>query len=200
MTAAAESRGYRVETNEVAVAPVLELPDSWDEFMASLAKKHRHELRRKIRKLEAAGEARQVTVTDAQGLEEEMEDFLRLMGDTSEDKAAFLTPERRRFFHLLAERAADRGALKLSFLEVDGERLAACLIFDYAGVFMLYNSGYDPARSNLSVGLINKAFAIREAIGFGRRRFDFLKGAERYKYSLGGRDKAIYRILVTRST
>ena len=168
--------------------------------MASLAKKHRHELRRKIRKLEAAGEARQVTVTDAQGLEEEMEDFLRLMGGTSEDKAAFLTPERRRFFHLLAKRAADRGALKLSFLEVDGERLAACLIFDYAGVFMLYNSGYDPARSDLSVGLINKAFAIREAIGFGRRRFDFLKGAERYKYSLGGRDRAIYRILVTRST
>ena len=51
---------------------------------------------------------------------------------------------------------------------------------------------------DLSVGLINKAYAIREAIEAGRRRFDFLKGAERYKYSLGGQDRAIYRIVVTR--
>lgn len=200
ITAAAETRGYRVERSEVAVAPVVELPGSWDEFLAGLAKKHRHELRRKIRKLEAAGEARQVTVTEEEGLEQQVEDFLRLMGNTNEDKAAFLTPERRRFFHLLAARAASRGALRLSFLELDGERMAACLVFDYAGVYMLYNSGYDPARSGFSVGLINKAFAIREAIELGRRRFDFLKGAERYKYALGGQDRSIYRVIVTRST
>jgi hypothetical protein len=200
ITGAAESRGYSVERSEVAVAPVAELPGSWDEYLGGLAKKRRHELRRKIRKLEAAGQARQVTVTEEQGLEEQVESFLGLMGNTNDDKAAFLTPERRRFFHLLAARAASRGALRLSFLELDGERLAACLVFDYAGVFMLYNSGYDPARSDLSVGLINKAFAIREAIELGRRRFDFLKGAERYKYALGGQDRSIYRVTVTRST
>ena len=200
ITGAAGSRGYSVESSEVAVAPVAELPGSWDEFLAGLGKKHRHELRRKIRKLEAAGEARQVTVTEEKGLEQEVEDFLRLMGNTNEDKAAFLTPERRRFFHLLAAQAARRGALKLSFLELDGERLAACLVFDYSGVYMLYNSGYEPARSDLSIGLINKAFAIKEAIELGRRRFDFLKGAERYKYALGGQDRSIYRVILTRST
>ncbi len=200
ISGAAESRGYSVERSEAAMAPVAELPGSWDEFLAGLGKKHRHELRRKIRKLEAAGDARQVTITEEKGLEQEVEDFLRLMSSTNEDKAAFLTPERRRFFHLLAAQAASSGALRLSFLELDEERLAACLVFDYAGVFMLYNSGYDPARSDLSVGLINKAFAIRQAIELGRRRFDFLKGAERYKYALGGQDRSIYRVILTRST
>jgi CelD/BcsL family acetyltransferase involved in cellulose biosynthesis len=195
---AAEGKGYTVERTESAVAPAAELPGSWDEYIAALPKKHRHELRRKIRKLEAAGEVRQVTVTEVEGLEEQVEDFLRLMGNTNEGKGAFLTPDRRRFFHLLALEAAKRGALRLSFLELDGERLAGCLVFDYAGVYLLYNSGYDPARSDLSVGLINKAFAVRQAIETGRRRFDFLRGAERYKYSLGGQDRAIYRIVVTR--
>ena len=201
---AADGGGFRVEITEAAVAPVAELPGTWDEFLGSLSKKHRHELRRKIRKIEAAGTVLQVTVGDPSALDPtalraDVEDFFRLMSATGEAKTAFLTPDRRRFFHLLAERAADRDVLRLSFLELDGERVAACMVFDYAGVYLLYNSGYDPARSDLSVGLINKAFAIREAIESGRRRFDFLKGAERYKYDLGGRDRPIHRIVVTRS-
>ena len=198
LTAAAHSRGLTVERHQVGVAPVVDLPESWEEYVSSLPKKHRHELRRKIRRLEASGQVRQVTFVDGDGLGPEVEEFLRLMSTTNDDKAGFLTPERRRFFHLLAQEAASRGALRLSFLEIDGLRMAACLIFDFAGAYMLYNSGYDPARADLSVGLINKAYAIREAIESGRRRFDFLKGAERYKYSLGGQDRAIYRIVVTR--
>ena len=198
LTAAAQSRGLTVDRRQAGVAPVVDLPGSWEEYVSSLPKKHRHELRRKMRRLEASGEVRQVTFADGNGLEPRVEEFLRLMSATNEDKAAFLTPERRRFFHLLAQEAASRGALRLSFLEIDGLRTAACLIFDFAGAYMLYNSGYDPARADLSVGLINKAYAIREAIEAGRRRFDFLKGAERYKYSLGGQDRAIYRIVVTR--
>ena len=198
LTAAAQTRGLTVDRHQAGVAPVVDLPGSWEEYVSSLPKKHRHELRRKMRRLEASGEVRQVTFADGNGLEPRVEEFLRLMSATNEDKAAFLTPERRRFFHLLAQEAASRGALRLSFLEIDGLRTAACLIFDFAGAYMLYNSGYDPARADLSVGLINKAYAIREAIEAGRRRFDFLKGAERYKYSLGGQDRAIYRIVVTR--
>jgi CelD/BcsL family acetyltransferase involved in cellulose biosynthesis len=50
----------------------------------------------------------------------------------------------------------------------------------------------------LSVGLLNKALCIREAIEEGRRAFDFLRGSERYKYDLGGTDRLLYRIAVRR--
>lgn len=190
--------GLEPEFSEATAAPAADLPETWEEFVASLAKKHRHELRRKIRRLEAAGEVRQVTVTGPDGLDSAMEDFLWLMRGTGPDKEAFLTPDRRRFFGLLAAAAASRGVLRLSFLELDGVRVAGCLVFDFAGTHMLYNSGYDPAMSALSVGLVNKAYAIRDAIGLGARRFDFLKGAERYKYGLGGVDRAISRLVLTR--
>ena len=199
MTTAALNRGYKVDTTEASVSPVAKLPNTWEEFLSGIGKKHRHELRRKIRRLEAAGEVKQVTVRDPNGLKSEMEEFLELMSSTSKDKADFLTPKRRLFFIRLADQAAIRDSLRLSFLQLDEKRLAACLIFDYRNTYMLYNSGYDPARADLSVGLIYKAFAIREAIGLGRHRFDFLKGGERYKYGLGGQDQAIYRMVVTRS-
>ena len=196
---AARDRGMGVECDEAGAAPAVELPGTWDEFLGSLPKRHRHELRRKMRRLHASGSARQVTVSGPDGLEDHVDEFLGLMAATNEMKAGFLTAPRRRFFHLVAAEAAARGALRLSFLELEGRRVAGCLIFDCAGEYMLYNSGYDPARSDLSVGLLNKALAIREAIEAGRGAFDFLKGAERYKYGLGGRDRAIHRIVVTRT-
>ena len=63
---------------------------------------------------------------------------------------------------------------------------------------MLYNSGYDPRYSRLSVGLVSKALAIKEAIEAGKRSFNFLRGTERYKYHLGAKDFAVYQLTVRR--
>ena len=88
--------------------------------------------------------------------------------------------------------------LRLSFLELGGVRVAACASFDYRDEYLLYNSGYDPAYSHLSVGFVGKALSIKDAIGRGRKSFDFLRGSERYKYHLGGTDRLIYRLVVRR--
>ncbi|MBK5094775.1 MAG: GNAT family N-acetyltransferase, partial [Deltaproteobacteria bacterium] len=37
---------------------------------------------------------------------------------------------------------------------------------------------------------------IEDAIGDGFREYDFLRGRERYKYDLGGRDRIVYRATV----
>jgi CelD/BcsL family acetyltransferase involved in cellulose biosynthesis len=70
--------------------------------------------------------------------------------------------------------------------------------FDYEGSYLLYNSGYDPGYSHLSVGLLNKALSIKDAVERGRESFEFLRGTERYKYDLGAQDRAIYRLTVHR--
>jgi hypothetical protein len=56
----------------------------------------------------------------------------------------------------------------------------------------LYNSGYDPTHSYLSVGLLSKVLSLKDSIDAGRNTCDFLKGAEEYKYRLGGREIPIY--------
>ena len=62
--------------------------------------------------------------------------------------------------------------------------------FDHGDRLNLYNSGYDPAYRDLSVGLICKAYCIGETIERGMR-YDFLKGREVYKHRLGAREVPI---------
>jgi len=82
---------------------------------------------------------------------------------------------------------AGAGLLKLGTLALDGKQVAQLICFDYNNCIYLYNSGYNPDYVSLSVGLLSKALAIKDAIEKGKKKFDFLKGAEVYKYHLGGK-------------
>ena len=198
LPALAERSGASVSVEEEETTPVAELPASWDEFLAGLRKKDRHELRRKLRRLDRDSEHRQYVASDGDVLNGSMQDFFRLLRVSRDDKNEFLTPEREAFFLDIARESMSRGQFILSFLEVDGENVAACICFDYGGDYLLYNSGYDPSYSRLSVGLINKALSLRAAIEEGRETFNFLKGNERYKYNLGGKDAPVYHMKIAR--
>jgi CelD/BcsL family acetyltransferase involved in cellulose biosynthesis len=195
----AEKRGYSVETTLEDVCPRVDLPPSWEEYLALLAKKDRHELRRKMRRLFENGEARYYAIERPEELTEGLEEFFRLHRQSRQDKAKFMTDEMAHFFRQIATMAAEMGHLKLYFLEIEGVRTSTALCFDYGDELSLYNSGYDPAYASLSVGLLLKAFCLKEAIAAGKKRFDFLRGAEPYKYDLGGQDLPIYRCLVRKS-
>lgn len=194
----AERHGYNVELEVEDVAPVTNLPDTWDGFVTSLKKKNRHELRRKLRRLEASGSFRQQLCQDPDTLTDDMQDFFRLHKISKLDKREFMTPQRERFFTDMAVELGSRDQFKLAFLELEGVRVASCIYFDYMGAYLLYNSGYDPNYSHLSVGLINKALVIRQAIDAGKDSFDFLRGDERYKYNLGGEDRRVFRMTLRR--
>jgi hypothetical protein len=56
----------------------------------------------------------------------------------------------------------------------------------------LYNNGYDPKYSFLSVGLISKVLCIKDSVERGRGKFDFLKRTEEYKHRLGGKEIPFY--------
>ena len=72
--------------------------------------------------------------------------------------------------------------------------MATCICFDYGDKFLLYNSGYDPEFSTLSVGLLNKANTIATAIELSKKQYSFLKGTERYKYHLGAQETSVFDI------
>jgi CelD/BcsL family acetyltransferase involved in cellulose biosynthesis len=70
------------------------------------------------------------------------------------------------------------------------------MCFDYNETRYLYNSGYDPAYSNLSVGLLSKVYSIKDAIEGRMKQYDYLKGAEVYKYHLGGVELPVSRAVI----
>lgn len=191
---------YQVEIEQEDVAPRLDpLPGDWEEYLAHhLNKKDRHELRRKFRRLDGAGEVQFVSKTDGAATEQDVTDFLHLHRESRDDKAAFMTDSMEAFFRDMVHEFCAISVARLSFVEVDGHRAAAILAFDYGNDRLLYNSGFDQAYGNLSVGLLLKATSVREAIEAGKRRYDFLRGNEPYKYDLGAVDAPIYSCTVRR--
>ena len=87
---------------------------------------------------------------------------------------------------------AQAGLLRLGILELNASPVAAVICFDYNNKVFLYNNGYDPQYSLLSVGLISKILCIKDSIERGRAKFDFLKGVEEYKHRLGGKEVDLY--------
>ncbi len=194
----ARSRGWLCRVEQQDVVPGLKLPADWDAYLAGLSKKDRHELRRKFRRLSTAAGLRHYACGDPAGLPACVDDLFDLMRLGREEKRDFLSPERQAFFRAMTAEMADAGVLRLYFLEVEGQRVAASLCFDYKGKRLLYNSGFNPAYAHLSVGLLLKATCLREAIEGGAHYYDFLRGDERYKYHMGGQVRSVYRIKVTR--
>ena len=184
----AKERGYEVSCKVEDVSLELDLPPTWEEYLGILNGKQRHEVRRKLRRLEEAGEVNYRVIEDSEAVAEAMELFLGLFRESREDKAIFMTTNMESFFRSLAKAMAQVQLLRIGILEIDARPVAAIMCFDYNGTMYLYNSGYDRHYSSLSVGLTSKIRCIKDSIQRGRKKFDFLKGAEEYKYRLGGRE------------
>ena len=199
LPAMASARGYAVDIAQEDVAPRCTFAGGWDDYLAGLTKKDRHELRRKLRRLESHPNWRWYCLSQPAEAAARMDTFLDLMRRSDADKAEFLTPEREAFFRRMAAVTASAGILRLFFMEMDDQPVAASLCLDYDGVRMLYNSGHDPEYRYYSVGLLLHSLCLRDALERGYRYFDFLRGNEPYKYRLGGRDHRIYRIALERN-
>jgi CelD/BcsL family acetyltransferase involved in cellulose biosynthesis len=171
----------------------MELPETWDGFLGRLTGKQRHEVRRKLRRLEAAGAFTYRSVEDIESVKEALPVFFELFQKNRRDKAEFMTPKMTAFFKSLAEAFAEIRILRLFFLELDGVPAAAVMCFDYGGVRYLYNNGYDQHYRSLSIGVMSKVLCIKDAIENNMKVYNFLKGSENYKHHLGGQTVQLYR-------
>ncbi len=189
--AAAGASGWLLEAADEAIAPRARLPGDFETFVAGLSKKDRHELRRKMRNLEAAGQVTFEVALEPGAIEARFDLFLQMMRASREDKDEFLTPRMESFFRDLARTMGAEGLARLGTLLLDGKPVAMLFWFENEETAFLYNSGYDPAFAHLAVGLLSKAHAIRDAITRRKRVFDFLRGEEEYKRRLGGADARV---------
>jgi CelD/BcsL family acetyltransferase involved in cellulose biosynthesis len=181
----ARALGLACEVVEDEAVYQMALPASWEDYLASLSGKERHEVRRKLRR---GGEAFGFEMTG--GSAAAVEEFMRLFRRNRTDKAAFMDARMEDFFRSLARRLPET---RVGLLRVDGALAAAVWCFDHGPTRYLYNSGYDADYSGLSVGLACKLLSIRDAIARGLGTYDFLKGNETYKRRLGGEPVPLVR-------
>jgi CelD/BcsL family acetyltransferase involved in cellulose biosynthesis len=195
------SEGWTLNVEREDVCPVLTLKSGadFDAYLATLDKKGRHEIRRKLRRAAASGDLRLTESTDPLA---DLDVFIDLHQRKWGDEGLFPpTPggdASRRFFRRLFEEHGPNGALRLAFLSVGGRRIAAGIHFRTDDGYLYYNAGVDPDARDLSPGVVMVALYIEHAIADGCRRVDFLRGDELYKYEWGAVDEPIQRILVRR--
>ena len=188
---------FSTKIEQIDVSPRIELPDTFDDYLALMDKKYRHELRRKLRRARGASEhIEDYTVNSSHNLDDEIERFLTLMAESDEEKSTFLQDAKNvSFFKQLIPVLFEKGWLQLNFLTISGEVVAAYFNFVYNNHVLVYNSGQQHGKyDHLSPGIVLLANNIEAAINDKYEVFDFLRGDEPYKYHLGGKDKAIYML------
>lgn len=188
---------FRIDQNEVSA--ILPLPTTFEEYLAGLPRKDRHELRRKMRRLERDAPDAIFTIATPETLEGDLKTFIDLHRASEGTKGRFMGPERERFFGKVARTFSALGMLHLHFLEVGGRRIASTLSFEYEETIYLYNSAFEKHTASLSPGLNLVAEMIRRGTETGIRRLDFLRGPERYKFDLGGQPIPLHSVRLTPS-
>ena len=188
----AQNRGYDVMLHPEDVSLELDLPPTWNEYLAILKAKQRHEVRRKLRRLWETGGAEHRCVEIGREVEDYLDIFLQLFSSSKAEKARFMNPEMESFFRSMAKAMAEIGLLRVGILELDKVPAAMTIGFDHNGSHYLYNSAYDPRFNHLSVGLLCKVLCLKVSIEKGRKKWNFLKGGESYKYQLGGQEVPLY--------
>jgi len=151
---------------------------SYDAYFATLPGQLRSTLKRRQRRLTAAGDWK-VTIHSAPGpaLETAIADFDAVY------RASWKTPEPHpRFIPELCRRAAAMGWLRLGILDLNGRALAAQLWLHCAGRSMIYKLAYDQTFAEFSAGSLLTAALMRHAIDRdGAVEIDYLSGDDAYK-------------------
>jgi len=192
-------RSWDCTTEKLKHCPYIPLPCDWEAYLSGINKKQRHEIRRKIRRLETQElPTRWYIVSEESRLDAEIDAFIDLMAQDAE-KERFLTEVMRSQLQASIHAAFKAGWLQLAFIEIDGQKAAGYLNFDFGNQIWVYNSGLNYAFGELSPGWVLLGYLLQWANEHGRQAFDFMRGDEDYKYRFGAVDRFVLRTTIQRS-
>ena len=180
------------------------LPDGWSDNIEDqdacpvlsieenpLSTHAQKKLRYYRRSLEREGEVRYESAT-AESLDPLLDALYELHAARWQKRGlpGVLADEATQGFHReAARRMLDAGALRMYAIRVNERIVAVFYGFAHHDTVYYYLSGYDPALEKLSIGNVIVAHAVESALRDGAKTFDFLRGAEEYKYSWGAKDR-----------
>jgi len=195
---AVERRGWNFAHEPLQNCPRIPLPGDWETYLASIDKKQRHEIRRKMRRMEESGQpVCWYIVEDEASLDSEIEAFMDIMIQDP-NKRRFLTEAMRKQFLLSSRGAFHAGWLQLAFLEVHWMKAAGYMNFDYNNQLYIYNSAINFDFREYSPGWVLLGNLLQWANENKRQFFDFMRGDEDYKYRFGGIAQRVNRVVVRR--
>jgi CelD/BcsL family acetyltransferase involved in cellulose biosynthesis len=165
-----------------ATCLVLDLPKTYDEYLKCLGKSLRYDVKKLDKTLFSDGRA-EIRAVARDQVQKGFDAFLELHRARWRKRhlpGAFIG--RIVDFHReWIEAASERGWLRMSLLDLDGQLAGAIYALSHGRTVYYYQAGFDPDRSSVSPGTLLVAHTIRKSIEEGAVRFDFMRGDEPYK-------------------
>jgi CelD/BcsL family acetyltransferase involved in cellulose biosynthesis len=195
LASALRARGAQASVVLTGPCPYIPLPATWDGYLRALASPSRYLLTKALRELDRWAGSDGWELRSAQ-TREELSEGMRILRElhaqrwkAAGQRGVFDESERfRRFHETVAPRllaGEDGTGVDLSWLMVRGQAVAASYCLVYGGRTCFYQSGrrVDVPKS-VRPGIALHGLCIRANIEAGRREYDFLAGASRYKREL----------------
>lgn len=188
--------GYVANISLQSTCPVLLLPDSAEAFHRLLSNDFRRKIAKGRRDIEGAGRV-EVEEAETEAVQEFISELFALHGERRGVDSAEI--ERLKAFHTEAAKGLSTlGCLGLKKLLFNGETTSVLYTFKRGDRVYCYMTAFDGRFSWYSPGRYLMARAVEEAIGAGFRFFDFMRGAEPYKYAWGATDTFNYRLNIVK--
>lgn len=179
-----EARGNAVYRRAGPNCWRIELPTSWEAYLARLSKNHRKQIRRITRRMLATGRVRVHSVECLEDLPRAREvliDLHRRRRVSLGEPGCFASSRFTAFHRDVMPDLLRSGQLRLDWLELDGEPVAAEYQLTGNGVVYAYQAGMNPDALEHSPGRMSHVAMLRQSIEQGDRALDFLRGDEPYK-------------------
>ena len=183
--------GFSENVEDQEACPVLSLDGAGDDLQNLVSAHFRKKLRYYRRALE-----RTAVVTIESPTPATLDDLLTSLFELHtarwqrRDMPGVLADESSQQFHRdVARRMMSAGMLRMYATRCNDRIMAVFYGFALNGTVYYYLSGYDPELEKLSIGTILVAHAVEQAVRDGATSFDFLRGAEEYKYAWGATDR-----------
>ena len=177
--------------SEAQVCPFIQLPPTFEEYLGRLSRKRRKHFVRAMRAFKEKGiEIKTYPAPHELGAAiDRLIDLHTLRWKALGKPGTLGGPGFREFLKNLAEMQTKAGSFCVYILEAKGVAKAALLNFHFGSSALQFQNGFDPhwELAQHSPGTVLILYAIRQAIEAGLGCYDFLRGAEDYKFQFATR-------------
>ena len=174
-----------VEISQQEVCPITYLPGSLDEYEKEVHKRELDSIKRQLRKLLPKNRLTYMASGSSENLTDNVNSFIELHQKRHKSKGElgkFCTKASKKSFHDMSKLMCEAGMLRIEILKIDSVLASINFILVLNNKKYNYLSGMNPAFSNFKPGKLLIYYMMEDAIKKGYKVFDFLQGAEDYKY------------------
>lgn len=184
LLAALEFRECLISRHPADQCWALDLPANWEDYLASISKSHRKQLRQLERRVLESGRTSWLRVESESDLEtgwDVLVDLHQRRRRSLGEPGCFASRLFHDFHHEVVSRLLPKNQLRISWLELDGTPAAAEYHLAGTNTTYAYQGGVDPDRLGEESGRLSTILCLRAAMDEGHRQMDFLRGDEPYK-------------------